>query len=184
MAILVKEMIEFQKYIQRYLDLIPSENWLEEMKISGNKTLEIYQNLSEENSNFTYAEGKWTLKELLQHLIDAERIFAYRALRFARKDQTELAGWDEEEYAKHYFSSERTLKSLVDEFENVRKSSVLFFENLNQEQLSSKGIANGNEISVETIGKLIVGHNLHHLNIISERYILILPVVHLAQINF
>ena len=75
-------MTEFQKYIQRYLDLIPTENWLEEMKISGEKTLEIYRNISEENSNFAYAEGKWTLKELLQHLNDAERIFAYRALTF------------------------------------------------------------------------------------------------------
>lgn len=163
-------MSEFQKYVQRYLDLIPTENWLEELKISGEKTLEIYQNLSEENSNFAYAEGKWTLKELLQHLIDAERIFVYRALRFARKDQTELPGWDEEEYAKHYFASDRTLKSLVDEFEAVRKSSVIFFENLNPEQLAATGTANGNRISVETIAKLVVGHNLHHLNIISERY--------------
>ena len=164
-------MTEFQKYIQRYLDLIPTENWLEEMKISGDKTLEIYRNISEENSNFAYAEGKWTLKELLQHLIDAERIFAYRALTFSRKDKNNLPGWDEEEYAKHYFSNERTLNSLIEEFEAVRKSSVIFFENLNTEQLNEKGIANGNEISVETIGKLMVGHNVHHLNIIKERYL-------------
>jgi uncharacterized damage-inducible protein DinB len=164
-------MTEFQKYIQRYLDLIPSENWLEELKISGEKTINLYQNLSKEKANFAYAEGKWTLKELLQHLIDAERIFAYRALRFARKDKTELAGWDEELYAKYCFSKERTLQSLIDEYEAVRKSSVLFFENLNNEQLSETGIANGNEISVETLGKLIIGHNIHHLNIINERYL-------------
>ena len=72
-------MTEFQKYIQRYLDLVPSEHWVEELKISGEKTLKIYSNLSEEQSDFAYAEGKWTLKELLQHLIDAERIFIYRA---------------------------------------------------------------------------------------------------------
>ena len=94
-------MTEFQKYIQRYLDLIPSENWLEEMKISGNSTLEIYRKLSPEQSNFAYTEGKWTMKELLQHLIDAERIFVYRAMCFARKDKTELPGWDEEEYSNH-----------------------------------------------------------------------------------
>ncbi|WP_332026255.1 DinB family protein [Kaistella sp.] len=164
-------MTEFQKYIQRYLDLIPSENWLEEMKKSGEKTVSLYSFLAEEQSNFAYAEGKWTLKELLQHLIDAERIFAYRALRFARNDQTELAGWDEETYAKYYFSSERSLQSLTDEFETVRKSSCLLFENFNEIQLSKTGVANGNEISVETIGKLIVGHNIHHLNIIEERYL-------------
>jgi uncharacterized damage-inducible protein DinB len=163
-------MTEFQKYIQRYKDLVPSENWKEEMKVSRENTLNVYKKISAEQAEFPYAEGKWTLKELLQHLIDAERIFAYRALRFARKDRTELAGWDEEEYAKHYFSVERTLKSLIDEFEAVRNSSIIFFENLNQEQFSGTGIANGNEISVEMIGKLIIGHNLHHLNIIEERY--------------
>ncbi len=164
-------MTEFQKYIQRYLDLIPTENWLEEMKKTGEKTVSLFSFLTEEHSNFAYAVGKWTLKELLQHLIDAERIFAYRALRFARYDQTELAGWDEETYAKHYFSSERLLQSLIDEFETVRKSSCLLFENLNEIQLSKTGVANGNEISVETIGKLIVGHNIHHFNIIEERYL-------------
>ena len=164
-------MTEFQKYIQRYLDLIPSDNWLEELKDSGNQTLEIYQQFSEQQSNFAYAEGKWSLKILLQHLIDAERIFVYRALRFSRNDQTELAGWDEEDYAKNYFLEEISLKSLLEEFEYLRKSTVLFFENLNENILPRKGIANKNEISVETIGKLIVGHNIHHLNIIKERYL-------------
>ncbi|WP_226065653.1 DinB family protein [Kaistella polysaccharea] len=167
-------MTEFQKYIQRYLDLIPSDNWLEEMKLSGNQTLEIYERLSEEESNFAYAEGKWSLKILLQHLIDAERIFDYRALRFARKDQAELAGWDEELYAKECDLENVSLKNLISEFDNLRKSTIHFFENLNQELLSQTGIANKNEISVETIGKLIVGHNIHHLNIIKERYLPIL----------
>ena len=165
------DMTDFQKYIQRYLDLIPSQNWTEEMKISGTKTLEIYDSLTPEQAEYAYAEGKWTLKELLQHLIDAERIFAYRALRFARQDKTELPGWDEEEYANHYFSAERSVESLTEEFETVRKSSVIFFENLNPQQLSETGIANGNEISVQTIGKLIIGHNIHHVNIMNERYL-------------
>ncbi len=164
-------MTEFQKYIQRYLDLIPSDNWLEELKNSGNQTLEIYHQFSEQQSDFAYAEGKWSLKILLQHLIDAERIFVYRALRFSRNDQTELAGWDEEDYAKNYFLEEISLKSLLEEYEYLRKSTVLFFENLNGNILSKKGIANRNEISVETIGKLIVGHNIHHLNIIKQRYL-------------
>lgn len=164
-------MTEFQKYIQRYLDLIPFGNWHQEIKNSGEVTLNIYVNLSEDQSNYAYADRKWTLKELLQHLIDAERIFVYRALRFARKDQTELSGWDEELYAKYYYSNERTLQSLTEEFRFVRKSTELFFENLNPIQLSETGIANGNEISVETLGKLVAGHNIHHLNIIKERYL-------------
>lgn len=164
-------MTEFQKYIQRYLDLVPTENWLEELKNSSAQTLEIYQQFSEEQSNFAYAEGKWSLKILLQHLIDAERIFVYRALRFSRNDRTELAGWDEDEYAKQYFPEERSLESLVEEFKYLRNSTSLFFENLNQTVLTRTGIANDNEISVKTIGKLVVGHNIHHLNIIKERYL-------------
>lgn len=165
-------MTEFQKYIQRYLDLIQSENWLEELKNSADQTLELYQKLSEEQSNFAYAEGKWTLKELLQHLIDAERIFIYRALRFSRNDKTELSGWDEESYAKEYFLNQVSLKNLMEEFDFLRKSNIIFFRNLNEEIFSRKGVANGNEISVETLGKLIVGHNVHHLNIVKERYLI------------
>ncbi len=167
-------MTEFQKYIQRYLDLIPSENWLEELNNSSNQTLEIYQRFSEQQSNFAYAEGKWSLKTVLQHLIDAERIFVYRALRFSRNDQTELAGWNEEEYADNYFIEAKSLENLIEEFEYLRKCTTLFFKNLNSTILSKTGIANNNEISVDTIGKLIVGHNLHHLNIIKERYLPIL----------
>lgn len=164
-------MTEFQKYIQRYLDLIPSSDWLQEFKNSGEKTVQLYQYLSEEQGNYAYAPGKWTLKEVLQHLIDAEKIFAYRALRFARRDQTELAGWDEEFYGQNYHLTNRNISSLIAEFEAVRNSTSLFFENLNTEQLSEKGIANGNEITVETLGKLIIGHNIHHLNVIEERYL-------------
>lgn len=167
-------MTEFQKYIQRYLDLISSDNWLEEMKNSGNQTMEIYLQFSEQQSDFAYAEGKWSLKILLQHLIDAERIFVYRALRFSRKDKTELAGWDEELYAKEYHLEEISIKNLLSEFESLRKSTIHFFEHLNQNLLYQTGVANKNEISVEIIGKLIVGHNIHHFNIIKERYLPIL----------
>lgn len=164
-------MTEFQKYIQRYLDLIPSENWLSEMEKARSQTLEIYENLSEEQADFAYAEGKWTLKILLQHLIDAEKIFNYRALRFSRNDQTELAGWDEELYGENNNAADYSLIELIEEFKLSRKISVSFFKNLNTETLQRTGTANKNKISVETLGKLIVGHNTHHLNIIKERYL-------------
>lgn len=167
-------MTEFQKYIQRYLDLIPSENWLEELKRTEEKTVGIYSKLSEEQSHCAYAEGKWTLKELLLHLSDTERVFQYRILAFARGDKNELPGFDEENYSRNSYANERSLSSLLDEYQTVRKSSQLLLETLNSSVLNNTGIANGNEISVETIGKLIVGHNVHHLNIIGERY---LPVM-------
>lgn len=164
-------MSDFQKYIQRYLDLLPSDNWLEELKKSGEKTVSLYSYLTEEQSNFAYAEGKWTLKEVLLHLTDTERIFQYRILAFSRGEKFELPGFDEENYAANSFANERSLESLLEEYQLVRQSSQILLETLNPSVLNNIGIANGNEISVETIGKLIVGHNIHHLNVVEERYL-------------
>ncbi|MBE4947759.1 DinB family protein [Chryseobacterium culicis] len=164
-------MTEFQKYIQRYLDMIPAGNWLDELQISADKTTGIYSNLTEEQSHFAYAEGKWTLKELLLHLSDTERVFQYRILAFARGEKNNLPGFDENEYAERSFANERTLDSLLEEYKLVRKSSQILLETLHPSALQNKGTANGHEITVETIGKLIVGHNYHHLNIIEERYL-------------
>lgn len=164
-------MSDFQKYVQRYLDQIPSENWIEELKRSGEKTIELYSNLTEEQSLFAYAEGKWTLKELLLHLSDTERIFQYRILAFARGEKAELPGFDEEEYTAHSFADKRSLDSLLEEYTLVRKSSQILVKTLEPSVLANIGTANGNQLAVETIGKLIVGHNYHHLNIIEERYL-------------
>lgn len=164
-------MSDFQKYVQRYLDQIPSEDWIGELKISGDKTIEIYAALTEEQSLFAYADGKWTLKELLLHLSDTERIFQYRILAFARGDQAQLPGFDEEEYAAASFANNRSLESLLEEYKLVRKSSQILIETLEPNVLNNIGIANGNQLAVETIGKLIVGHNYHHLSIIKERYL-------------
>lgn len=164
-------MTDFQKYIQRYLDNVPSENWLEELSKSGEKTIAIYSGLTEEQSHFAYDEGKWTLKEMLLHLSDTERIFQYRILAFARGEKSDLPGFDENNYADNSFANERSLESLLEEYKLVRKSSQVLLETLHQNVLNNIGKANGNELSVETIGKLIVGHNIHHLNIIEERYL-------------
>ncbi|WP_419487142.1 DinB family protein [Chryseobacterium bernardetii] len=164
-------MTDFQKYIQRYLDQIPSGDWLAELKISEEKTIGIYSNLTEEQSKFAYAEGKWTLKELLLHLSDTERVFQYRILALARGDKNNLPGFDENEYAAWSFANERSLESLLEEYKLVRKSSQILLETMNPIALQNIGTANGNEISAETIGKLIIGHNYHHLNIIEERYL-------------
>ena len=164
-------MTDFQKYIQRYLDLIPSENWLEELKLVGEKTVSLFSYLTEEQSKFAYAEGKWTLKEVLLHLSDTERVFQYRILAFARGEKSELPGFDEERYAANSFANERSLESLLEEYQLVRQSSQILLETLNPSVLNNIGKANENEISVETICKLIVGHNIHHLNVVEERYL-------------
>jgi hypothetical protein len=164
-------MTDFQKYIQRYLDLIPSVNWLGELGKIGEETVEMYSGFTEEQSLFAYAEGKWTLKELLLHVSDTERIFQYRILAFARGDRNELPGFDEETYAINSFANRRSLVSLIEEYQLIRKSSQILLETLEPSVLNNTGTANGNEISVDTIEKLIVGHNIHHLNIIKERYL-------------
>lgn len=164
-------MTDFQKYIQRYLDLIPSENWLDELKKSGEKTVSLFSFLTEEQSKFAYAEGKWTLKEVLLHLSDTERIFQYRILAIARGEKSELPGFDEELYAQNSFANERDLDSLLDEYQLVRKSSQILLETMNSSALNNIGTANGNQISAQTIGKLIVGHNIHHLYVVDERYL-------------
>lgn len=164
-------MTDFQKYIQRYLDLVPSGDWVKELQTSGEKTVALYSKLSEEQSHFAYAEGKWTLKELLLHLSDTERIFQYRILAIGRGDKNELPGFDEELYASQSFANERHLDSLLEEYQLIRKSSQTLLETMNPSALGNIGTANGNQISAETIGRLIIGHNLHHLNIIEERYL-------------
>ncbi|WP_292008173.1 DinB family protein [Chryseobacterium sp.] len=151
--------------------MIPSGNWMEEMKNSGEKTVEIYKNLTEDQSHYAYEEGKWTLKEVLLHLSDTERIFQYRALAFARGEKAQLPGFDENEYAESSHANERTLESLIEEYQLIRKLSELTFETMSSSVFDNKGNANGNEISVETLGKLIIGHNYHHLHIIEERYL-------------
>ena len=163
-------MTDFEKYIQRYLDLIPSENLLEELKSVGEKTVSLYSYLTEEQSKFAYTEGKWTLKEVLLHLSDTERVFQYRILAFARGEKSELPGFDEESYAANSFANERSLESLLKEYQLVRQSSLILLETLSPKVLNNIGTANGNQISAETIGKLIVGHNIHHLNMVEERY--------------
>lgn len=164
-------MTDFQKYIQRYLDLILSEDWLEELNWVGEKTVFLYSYLTEEQSKFAYAEGKWTLKEVLLHLSDTERVFQYRILAIVRGEKSELPGFDEENYAANSFADERSLESLLEEYKIVRKSSQILLETLSPSVMNNIGTDNGNQISVEAICKLIIGHNIHHLNVVEERYL-------------
>jgi hypothetical protein len=118
-----------------------------------------------------YAEGKWTIKQIIQHLIDTERIFQYRALRFARRDHTLLPGFDEDYFAKSADVGKRSLEDLIDEWHAVNTSGQKMFSSFTAEDLQSKGVAFNSNISVLSIGFIIAGHAIHHMNIIKERYI-------------
>jgi hypothetical protein len=120
---------------------------------------------------YQYAPGKWSLKEMLQHMIDAERIFAYRALSFARNDSTPLPGFDENEYVKESFANQREWNSLVGELLAVRHSNELFFNSLNDEQLNRTGMANNSTNYVLGWGFIAVGHLAHHIQVMKQRYL-------------
>lgn len=163
-------MTEFTQYLEHYISLIPSEDWKKELLISKNKTLDLLNPLSDQEALFHYQEGKWSIKEVLQHLMDAERIFLYRALRFSRRDTQPLQGFDEQLYAQNANANARPFPEMLEEFQCVRKSTYLFFQGLAKESLQFSGVANGHEIQVEQLGKLLLGHHLHHLEILKSRY--------------
>ena len=127
--------------------------------------------LDEATLNFKYQPDKWTIKEVIGHVIDTERIFAYRALRFARKDKTALAGYDEVLYGDTSNAGQRDIQDLLEEFVAVRKASITLFKSFNEEMLNEKGIASNFTISVRGLGYAILGHCTHHLQIIDERYL-------------
>lgn len=117
-----------------------------------------------------YAEGKWTIKDILQHVIDNERIMSYRALRFSRNDKTQLPGYDEAILAAHTVAGNRTIDDLIDEFRELRRSTITLFKNMDKTMLTRIGNANQTEITALALGFVILGHPVHHMNVIRDRY--------------
>lgn len=131
----------------------------------------VFYSIPEDKWDYRYAENKWTVKDLLQHIIDAERVFAYRALRFARKDATPLPGFDEQLFANNSGAERRDSMQLLEEFAVVRKSTELLYQSFSEDQLNATGTANNNPVSVLAIGFIIAGHVQHHLDMLQERYL-------------
>lgn len=131
---------------------------------------EFYNSLPDEKADFAYAEDKWTIKQVLQHVADAERVFAYRMLRICRNDKTPLAAFDENAFVENGFAVQRSLSSLKQEFNSVRAATDIFLLALNDEQVKRTGTASNNTISVNALAYIIYGHLLHHKNILQERY--------------
>jgi len=163
---------EFAPYAIRYIGLLPDDGLvLEHLRENAAETRRLLSPLPEEKLLYRYAEGKWTIKEVVQHITDDERIFAYRALRFARGDGTELPGFDQDDYAKASGANGRSIGSLLDEFDTVREGTISLFEGLGDETHLLSGVASGNPMSVRAIAYHIAGHELRHLNIIREQYL-------------
>lgn len=157
-------------YHKPYASLVEDKELLEVLPTGG---IDVYENAIEqlnELGNQAYAEGKWSVKQIIEHITDCERIFTNRALRYVRNDKTELPGFEENDYAAAARSNERSVEDLLQELKDQRKSTFNFFKNLSDEELLRTGFGNGQEISVAAIGFISVGHPLHHFNVIKERY--------------
>ena len=154
-----------------YINQVQETTLQEALEAHPSTFLSFSKEIPDQKWDYAYKAGKWTIKDLVQHLIDAERIFNYRALRFARKDSTPLPGFNEDLYASTAKAGKRTKEDLLYELELVQKSSVALFSSFGEEELDGTGEANGNSIYVKAIGFIIVGHTRHHINIIKERYL-------------
>ncbi len=162
---------EYAEYYGRYISLLPDTDIVGALEEEGAKTVAILRGLSEEQGNYAYAEGKWNIKQLLNHMNDGERVFAYRALVFARGDATELPGFEQDDYVANDNTANLTLVALIDEFETIRRSTVLLFRHLGDEAWTRQGIASENPVSVRAIAYIIAGHERHHVGILKEKYL-------------
>ncbi len=165
---------EYPAYAHIYLDLMAKDGRVLDHMWNNFLTLKaLVSQLSEEQLHYRYAEGKWTIKEILVHLIDDERIYTYRALRFARHDETDLPGFDQDHYARYSNANERSITSILDEYEAVRKATLQLYEHLPEEALMRGGTADGpaHYRTVRAFIYHLAGHELRHLNIIKEKYL-------------
>jgi uncharacterized damage-inducible protein DinB len=161
---------EFGIFYQKYIDTV-SDDVIADLQSQALSFPEFLTSIPLEKYNYAYADGKWTIKELVGHVIDTERIMTYRLTRFARLDGTELPGFEENSYVANAHFNDRSMESLIEEFRLLRLSNMHLFSSLNEEELERKGLANGHVISVKALLFVIAGHLKHHRNIITDRYL-------------
>ncbi|MBL0012299.1 MAG: DinB family protein [Flavobacterium sp.] len=163
---------EYPLYFGNYISQVSSEySLIEELEISVHRLIKFVQNIPMDKFDYRYAEGKWTIKDIIQHLIDAERIFAYRALRFSRNDATALATFDEDEYVIEANANRRSIQDLLTELAVVRQASLSLFKSFSEEELLRIGTASSKQMSVRALGFVIIGHQNHHQRVFEERYL-------------
>lgn len=159
------------EYFTNYILKIPQGDLMGYLSRQTDRFTEFYWDIPEEKLVYRYADGKWTVKEIVGHLIDTERIMATRALRFARRDNTELPGFDENLYVPPAHFNDRPDDQLLHEFACVRQATICLFSSFGEADWAAIGTANGNRISVEAIGHIIPGHVEHHMEVIRDRYL-------------
>ncbi len=162
---------EYFEFYGGYVALVPPGDLLQHLVAQLRETMSLLSQVPESQAGRAYAPGKWTLKEVVVHMSDAERVFAYRLLRIGRGDRTPLAGFEQDEWIPLSGANDRTLASLVDEFATVRAATVQLVGNLPVDAWERRGTASGHEISVRALVYICAGHELHHQRIIREKYL-------------
>ncbi|WP_462248337.1 DinB family protein [Ekhidna sp.] len=166
-------MVDIEKvpeFYRGYIQAAGSGELVPLLLKSGDDFISFCRKLNEQQGLYKYAPDKWSIKDIILHVIDAERVFAYRAMRFARNDTTELSGFDQNAYVPEANADSRTIHNLLSEFTNVRAATVDMFSSFSEEIRQRSGMASGVEMSVDALGYIISGHLIHHMNIIQERY--------------
>lgn len=165
------ETDEYGEYYGNYIYQVPEEDIRDAFAAQPDELRSLLADLTEDKGSFAYAEGKWTIKELLSHLIDGERIFAYRMLRISRGDQTPIEGFEQDDYIANSNANNRSFADMLDEFELNRRGNVLMLANFDETALRRMGIASGLPISTRALANIAIGHVRHHVKILKERYL-------------
>lgn len=161
---------EFPPFASRYVDLVGKGPIIEILEYLQQMTYNFFLRIDPEKASYAYAEGKWTLKQVLGHMCDTERVFAYRALVFSR-ESIELPGFDQDIYMQNTTFNERTLEDLAEEYRTIRETTLYLLKGLTEEQSKQKGIASGNPVSVRGLAYMIAGHEMYHVKLVKERYL-------------
>jgi hypothetical protein len=166
---------EYAAYYEKYVSIVSGDDIAGVLEAQLVQTMQLFAGRSERDGNFRYAADKWTVKEVLGHVNDAERIFTYRALRIGRGDQTPLTGFEQDDYVRSARSNERPLANLVEEFADIRSASLALFRSFGKDEWMRRGTASKNEVSVRALAFITAGHELHHRRILEERYFSAIP---------
>lgn len=162
---------EYDPYYQKYVDLVPEHEVIAALEKQPDELGRLVAGVPEDRGTFAYADGKWTIKEVLSHLIDGERMFAYRVFRIARGDKTPIEGFEQDGYIENSHANRRSFAELLGEFTRLREANVTFFKNLEDGDWVRTGTANEKEISVRALAWIMAGHIRHHIGILGSRYL-------------
>jgi uncharacterized damage-inducible protein DinB len=162
---------DYNPFYQTYIDVLGDVELLDILQNQLKNFPQFLESLPDDKLGYAYANGKWTIAEVLLHVLDTERVFQYRALRFMRGDVTPLPGFDQDIFVPNSNASRRTKESIIEEYKVIRRSTLALFSNMNGQTLQNKGIASDSPMTVAALGFIICGHQKHHRNVIRERYL-------------